>query len=175
MITNHLLEEIERFRGVIFLTTNRIRDMDAAFARRILFKIEFPFPERPERARLWQLLVPPGAPLAGDVDFEALAELELTGGLIRNSIFLAACRAAEHAGPARPISMRDMVLTAVEQCRTTGHLPPRHFVEEFAGEGEHDDEGADDESEYADDGYDDSEELDEDDDDPRCRVGDVLD
>ena len=131
MITNHLLEEIERFRGVIFLTTNRIRDMDQAFARRILFKIEFPFPERPERARLWRLLLPAGVPLAADVDFEALAELDLTGGLIRNSIFLAACRAAERRGAPRPVRMRDLVMTAVDQCRTAGHLPPRHFVEEF--------------------------------------------
>ena len=91
MEVNNLLQEIERFEGVVILTTNLEANMDAAFARRILYKIHFPMPELEQRQRIWQSLIPAEAPLAEDVDFELLAEdFELSGGQIKNAIMRAA-------------------------------------------------------------------------------------
>ena len=93
---NTLLKEMDDFKGVVILTTNRAPSMDQAFERRIRWKLEFPQPDQETRAALWRLLLPPSVPVAGDVDFQALAgEFDFTGGLIRSSILKAAFAAAE--------------------------------------------------------------------------------
>lgn len=53
-------------------------------------------PDAALRAELWQRLLPPGAPLSPDIDFEALGEaFELSGGHVRNAVLRAALEAAE--------------------------------------------------------------------------------
>ncbi|MDX9722962.1 MAG: hypothetical protein RBU37_19590, partial [Myxococcota bacterium] len=47
---NFLLQRIERFNGVVVLTTNHEKGIDDAFARRIRFRIVF---EAPTSARDW--------------------------------------------------------------------------------------------------------------------------
>lgn len=50
---NILLEELEKLRGILIATTNLICNLDGAFERRFLFKIQFE-PLRPEmRAAVW--------------------------------------------------------------------------------------------------------------------------
>ncbi|MEO0131584.1 MAG: ATP-binding protein [candidate division WOR-3 bacterium] len=89
-MTNILMQELERFDGVVILTTNREYAFDEAFPRRILYKIKFDIPGPAERARIWRALIPPEAPLAPDVDFNLLAEkYALTGGEIKNAILKA--------------------------------------------------------------------------------------
>uniref|UniRef100_A0A7C3YTH4 ATP-binding protein n=1 Tax=candidate division WOR-3 bacterium TaxID=2052148 RepID=A0A7C3YTH4_UNCW3 len=87
LMTNLLMQELERFEGICILTTNREVAMDSAFARRILLKLEFPIPNPEERAKIWRKLIPQEAPLAEDVNFKELGEsFELTGGEIKNAI-----------------------------------------------------------------------------------------
>ncbi|MEO0131583.1 MAG: ATP-binding protein [candidate division WOR-3 bacterium] len=94
-MTNILMQELERFDGVVILTTNREYAFDEAFPRRILYKIKFDIPGPAERARIWRALIPPEAPLAPDVDFNLLAEkYALTGGEIKNVIIKAALEGA---------------------------------------------------------------------------------
>ena len=73
---------------------------DPAFLRRLRFVVDFPFPDTAARIRLWQGTFPPEAPI-GELDFEALARLEIAGGSIRtvalNAAFLAAA-AGEQIG-----------------------------------------------------------------------------
>lgn len=86
-MTNILMKEIERFEGIIILTTNREIVMDEAFDRRITLKLKFDVPRPEERARIWRKLIPEKTPLAPDVDFEKLGRrYELTGGEIKNAI-----------------------------------------------------------------------------------------
>jgi hypothetical protein len=93
--TNYLLQRIEAFDGIVLLTTNREPQMDEAFRRRIRFRIEFPMPDEHERAEIWRSLMPPAAPLAVDVDFDALgARYEMTGGYIKKAVLRAAFMAA---------------------------------------------------------------------------------
>jgi hypothetical protein len=95
---DYLLQRMEDYRGVAILTTNRKAALDRAFLRRLRFLVEFPFPDAELRRRIWQRSFPPEAPV-GDLDWGALARLEIPGGNIRNialnAAFLAARDSAE--------------------------------------------------------------------------------
>ena len=120
MEVNLLLQEIERFEGIVILTTNLERDLDKAFQRRINFKTRFPFPDAEHREKIWRILIPPECPLGDDVDFEALAKaFELTGGYIKNVILRAAYRAAKTRAP---ITMEHFRLAAEAECQQAGKL-----------------------------------------------------
>ncbi|MFT5429898.1 MAG: SpoVK/Ycf46/Vps4 family AAA+-type ATPase [Myxococcota bacterium] len=99
MEVNLLLQEIERFPGIVILTTNFYGALDKALIRRIQFRVTFEDPTVPERLGIWKVLCPPEAPLAEDVDFQRLAEIyELTGGMIKNVLLRAAYLAADGEG-----------------------------------------------------------------------------
>jgi AAA+ superfamily predicted ATPase len=81
---------------VCILTTNFERSIDAAFKRRLAFRIEFPMPDEKERAELWRRMVPRSASVGNDVDYRSLARsYELAGGNIRNALLRAAFLAAD--------------------------------------------------------------------------------
>lgn len=83
---NTLLTEIEKFEGVCILASNRIGDMDPALERRLSLIIEFPMPNMEQRMEIWKKLLPAKMPLHEDVKVEKLAEMELSGGLIKNVV-----------------------------------------------------------------------------------------
>ncbi|MCE9575151.1 MAG: AAA family ATPase [Deltaproteobacteria bacterium] len=92
---NYLLQRLERFEGVCVLTTNLAGSIDPAFRRRLSFRIDFPVPDVEERAELWCRAFPDAAPVAHDLDVDALAaRYELAGGYIRNAALRAAYLAA---------------------------------------------------------------------------------
>jgi hypothetical protein len=93
MEVSYLLQRLESFRGLAVLTTNFKENLDQAFLRRIRFHVEFPFPDRSIRQRLWRAAFPTETPL-GEIDFESLSRLSLTGGHIRNIALNAAFQAA---------------------------------------------------------------------------------
>lgn len=129
MATNHLLQAIESYEGVVILTTNLEENMDAAAERRILFRIRFPFPGEEERAELWQRMLPKGAPLADDIDFADLGELfELSGGHIKNAIIRAGYDALERGVP---LDMESLLAAAEREARMSGRLVRRGGVEFF--------------------------------------------
>jgi len=91
----YLLQKMEQFDGLAILATNLKQNLDEAFARRLTFTVNFPFPEEAERRLLWENLWPPRAPRAADVDLAWFArEFRLSGGNIRNTVMAAAHLAA---------------------------------------------------------------------------------
>lgn len=92
---NTLLSEIEAHDGVVVFTTNRIGSLDPAMERRITAKIEFPFPDRSTREKIWERMIPKKCPLI-DVDLAELATFPIAGGNIKNAV-LNAARSAAHA------------------------------------------------------------------------------
>ena len=50
---NILLEEIENLEGILIATTNLANNMDAAFERRFLFKIQFENPSVEAKKSIW--------------------------------------------------------------------------------------------------------------------------
>jgi SpoVK/Ycf46/Vps4 family AAA+-type ATPase len=88
---NVLLQELERFNGVIIFATNLAASLDPAFERRIRTHILFGLPRSEERERIWRAQLHPRTPLADDVDFQALAdEFPRSGGDIKNAVLKAA-------------------------------------------------------------------------------------
>jgi SpoVK/Ycf46/Vps4 family AAA+-type ATPase len=100
LVVNVLLQELERFGGVVIFATNLAANFDPAFERRIRTHVLFELPGAEERERIWQVQLHPATPLASDVDFRALAEqFAVSGGDIRNAVLKAALVAAGEPGP----------------------------------------------------------------------------
>ncbi len=120
MEINVLLQLMERYEGLVLLTTNLKHSIDKAFERRLSFKINFPFPEPEYRARIWKHLIPSAAPISDDIDFELMADaFELSGGSIKNAMIRAAYRAAARSSK---INMDDISAAAKQECAAAGKL-----------------------------------------------------
>jgi SpoVK/Ycf46/Vps4 family AAA+-type ATPase len=97
---NVLLQELERFDGVVIFATNLAANFDPAFERRIRTHVLFELPDTAEREKIWRVQLHERTPLAGDVDFRELAErYAVSGGDIRNAVLKAALAAAAEEGP----------------------------------------------------------------------------
>ncbi len=97
--TGYLLQKMEEYVGVVILATNLKRNMDEAFVRRIHFNVEFPFPQKEDRLRIWQHIFPRETPLEKTVDFDFLSrKFKIAGGNIKNVALAAAFYAAEDDG-----------------------------------------------------------------------------
>ncbi len=96
---SYLLQRMESYDGVTILATNLRANLDEAFARRLQFVVDFPFPDETYRLRIWQALFPPGVPHASDLDLALLSQrYKLAGGNIRNILVNAAYLAASNGG-----------------------------------------------------------------------------
>jgi AAA+ superfamily predicted ATPase len=105
---SYLLQRMEAYRGLAILTTNLKSALDHAFLRRIRFVVQFPFPDAPERERIWQRVFPKATPTEG-LEYAKLARLNVAGGNIRNTALNAAFLAAE-AGEA--VGMKHLLQAA---------------------------------------------------------------
>lgn len=96
---SYLLERMERLKGIAILATNRRKDLDEAFLRRLRFLVEFPLPGEEERARLWRYVFPKGVDIdALDVPYLART-FPLAGGHIRSIAFNACLQTKPGAEP----------------------------------------------------------------------------
>jgi DNA polymerase III delta prime subunit len=97
---NYLLQKLEEHDGPVILATNRRKNIDEAFLRRIHFIVEFPLPSEPLRQVIWQKKIPARVPKADDLDINFLArQFEISGGDIKNAALQAMFMAAEDGTP----------------------------------------------------------------------------
>lgn len=97
---NVMLQELERFDGVVIFATNLAANFDPAFERRIRTHVLFELPGVEEREQIWRVQLHQRTPLAADVNFRELAErYAVSGGDIRNAVLKAALSAAAEDGP----------------------------------------------------------------------------
>ena len=104
----YLLDRIERFNGLGFLTSNLNSAIDDAFRRRFHITVRFDVPDAPQRERIWRLSLV-SAPLESDVDFPRLARSELSGGFIQKAAYNAASKAAIHGTSVQMTYLREAV------------------------------------------------------------------
>ena len=116
----YLLQRLEASDGLIILTSNLKENIDPAFTRRFHFVVHFPRPGAAERRALWHLAFPPEAPLAPDVDLEALCRLDMTGASITAAARAAALAAADTGSQA--ISMHHVVKGVSRQFQREARL-----------------------------------------------------
>ena len=82
-IQNIILEELESFEGIFFATTNLAKNIDSAFERRFLFKIEFQKPDISVKAKIWNSKLPS----LSEIECETLANsFDFSGGQIENIV-----------------------------------------------------------------------------------------
>lgn len=121
MEVSYLLQRLESYDGLVILTTNLARNLDAAFLRRIHHGIEFPAPEAAERRLIWNRWLLLGAPIADDVDIEFLADrIDVPGGIIRNACMSSAFLAA--ATDEKVITMPVLVRALQREMQKVGRL-----------------------------------------------------
>jgi SpoVK/Ycf46/Vps4 family AAA+-type ATPase len=82
-IQNILLEELENFEGIFFATTNLASNLDLAFERRFLFKVEFLKPEISIKAKIWKSKLPS---LKVTECEELASQFDFSGGQIDNIV-----------------------------------------------------------------------------------------
>ena len=105
---SYLLERMERFKGLAILATNRKKDLDEAFLRRLRYIVDFPLPDVKERKKIWQQVIPQNAD-SSQLDFDFLAErFPLAGGNIRSIVFNACLQSAGAA--ARTLTMKEIIV-----------------------------------------------------------------
>lgn len=78
---NIILQEMENLQGILIATTNLQTNMDKAFERRFLYKIQFEKPNLEARANIWHSMIP-------DLDKSVINSLaskyDFSGGQIEN-------------------------------------------------------------------------------------------
>lgn len=78
---NIILQEMENFEGILIATTNLTGNLDAAFERRFLYKIEFPKPTPSESQHIWHSMLPE---LTEQESLELAKLYSFSGGQIEN-------------------------------------------------------------------------------------------
>lgn len=80
-LQNILLEEMENLEGIMIVTTNLIVNLDSAFERRFIFKIQFDKPGKEVKARIWKSMIEE----LDEKDTLELADMfDISGGEIEN-------------------------------------------------------------------------------------------
>ena len=80
-IQNILLDEMERFDGILIATTNLQGNLDAAFERRFLYKLEFHQPSVEAKTAIWKSVIPE---LDEQTAMTLATDYDLSGGQIEN-------------------------------------------------------------------------------------------
>jgi len=78
---NIILQEMENLEGIMIATTNLTGNLDAAFERRFLYKIEFPKPTPNESQHIWHAMLPEISEVEA---FELAKQYAFSGGQIEN-------------------------------------------------------------------------------------------
>jgi len=78
---NIILQEMENLDGILIATTNLTQNLDAAFDRRFLYKVEFNKPTAEESRHIWQAMLP----ALDEENARSLAsKYDFSGGQIEN-------------------------------------------------------------------------------------------
>jgi hypothetical protein len=119
--TNYLLQRIESFDGIVFLTSNSRARFDPAFFRRLDAIVEFPVPGAAERRALWVSHLG-AAHLLGQRELNQLSvAADLLGGSIRNAVLTAAVLARAEG---RAIGYGDILQSVGDEYRKLGRQLP---------------------------------------------------
>ncbi|MCL2512220.1 MAG: ATP-binding protein, partial [Bacteroidales bacterium] len=82
-IQNIILQEMENLDGIMIATTNLTQNLDKAFERRFLYKIEFEKPDTDAKDKIWQSMLPA---LTQEESKTLAKEYDFSGGQIENIV-----------------------------------------------------------------------------------------
>lgn len=109
------LRLLEYYEGVLFLTTNRINNLDAAFQSRIHISMAYPDLPADSRRKIWSSFLKSKGHDLGEQDLDELSEVKLNGRQIKNVLKTAQLLATRRKCPLK----REFVETvlAIEKSR----------------------------------------------------------
>jgi len=123
---------MEEYDGVLVLVTSRPEALDEGLERRIVYHIPFEVPDAKLRRQIWEVHLPEGVPIDGEIDLDSLAtRYDFTGGIIKNAVLVAVNRAIARSAKDPRLSMdlleegcQSQLRYALESLteRTTTHL-----------------------------------------------------
>jgi len=96
--TNFLLQAVERFHGILLVTTNSAERIDGAFLRRIDVTIDFPAPDAAVRERILAIHLPGDHAVPPEALSHFAARCAFAGGQWRNVVLHAALLALDAGG-----------------------------------------------------------------------------
>lgn len=79
---NIILQEMENLEGILIATTNLTSNLDNAFERRFLFKVEFRKPDTDVKVKLWSSML--GKDISDDDAHRLAVSYDFSGGQIEN-------------------------------------------------------------------------------------------
>jgi SpoVK/Ycf46/Vps4 family AAA+-type ATPase len=80
-IQNIILQEMETLEGIMIATTNLTCNLDKAFERRFIYKIEFERPTLEAKTQIWKSMIPS---LSDEFATSLAKDYDLSGGQIEN-------------------------------------------------------------------------------------------
>ena len=80
---NIILEEMENFKGILIATTNLENNLDSAFERRFLYKVQFNKPTIEGKGQIWKLKLPS---LNDEECIQLARAYDFSGGQIENIV-----------------------------------------------------------------------------------------
>lgn len=80
-IQNIILQEMETLEGIMIATTNLTCNLDKAFERRFIYKIEFERPTLEAKTQIWKSMIPS---LTDEFAASLAKDYDLSGGQIEN-------------------------------------------------------------------------------------------
>ena len=80
-IQNIILQEMESLDGILIATTNLTQNLDPAFERRFLYKIQFDRPDVTVREKIWHTMIPS---LSSQECHDLAVSYDLSGGQMEN-------------------------------------------------------------------------------------------
>ena len=111
---NTLLQHMEKSNSITLFATNFSDNLDNAINRRLLFKVEFTLPDVDSRKAIWKALIPDKAPKA-KINYNKLAEVEVTGGEIKNALVVAIIKCASTSAKLSTDILMDAVNIVVRE------------------------------------------------------------
>jgi SpoVK/Ycf46/Vps4 family AAA+-type ATPase len=89
------LRLLERYQGIMFLTTNRMDQFDIAFKSRISISINYADLEQESRFKIWTNLLNASNTDLTNIDIQKLSNVDMNGRQIKNCIRMGQCLAKE--------------------------------------------------------------------------------
>jgi len=128
-VVSIFLRTLEYYEGIMFLTTNRVDNIDAAFQSRIHVSLEYPDLTSASRRTIWKNFLRGATIKSGitDGEIEQLAELKLNGRQIKNILKTAQLLAARRKSPLLEKKFIDTVL-AIEKKRPGAPAQMAHYI-----------------------------------------------
>ncbi|KAK0656210.1 P-loop containing nucleoside triphosphate hydrolase protein [Cercophora newfieldiana] len=128
-VVSIFLRTLEYYEGIMFMTTNRVDNIDAAFQSRIHVSLEYPDLTSSSRRAIWKNFLRGATIKSGitDAEIEQLSELKLNGRQIKNILKTAQLLAARRKSATLEKKFIDTVL-AIEKRRPGAPSNLTHYI-----------------------------------------------